>query len=300
MKHLNLTASVGAGAENEPDDVLNIQKALNQIAEKIGLNKPLAEDGEIHTESSDSPTCQAIGLMQQNLCQFHHPDQRIDCHGRTYKALVMALEPEVSYEEMFASGTEPQKGLTDDDFQAAAEVLQCETAAIQAVSEVESAGSGFFSNDLPKILFEAHKFSGFTHHGFDASHPDISSETWDRSLYLGGEKEYHRLKQAMALDSTAALKSASYGRYQIMGFNYQRAGYENVQNFVHSMVSAERNHLMAVIHFIKSNHTLLQAIQTLDWPVFAREYNGPEYAVNHYDLRLQSAYEKYRASMRRS
>ncbi|CAM3520834.1 hypothetical protein VA7868_00876 [Vibrio aerogenes CECT 7868] len=293
MKHLNLTAPVGAGAVNEPDDVLNIQRALNQIAEKIGLTTPLAEDGRILTDNHDSPTCNAIGLMQQTLCQFQHPDMRIDCNGKTHKTLDLALEPEVSFEEMFTAGGSPQQGLTEDDFHAASEVLRCETAAIQAVSEVESAGSGFFSNKLPIILFEAHKFSGFTHHRFDDTHPHISSRKWDRSLYLGGEKEYDRLKQAMALDSTAALKSASYGRYQLMGFNYQSAGYDNVQSLVHSMVTSERNHLMAFIHFIKSNPKLHQAMQRLNWPEFAREYNGPGYAANHYDVRLQTAYEHF-------
>ncbi|WP_367989242.1 N-acetylmuramidase family protein [Vibrio sp. NTOU-M3] len=291
---IHLSSSVGHGGENLTDDVLVIQKTLNQLGDKISLSSPLTEDGQIGDDNEQSPTCQAIGLFQRHLLGFIHPDCRIDKGGKSHQALDSALSADASpVFSLFLPKPEPLKGLSEQDFEQAAEALSCDVAAVKAVSEVESAGSGFFNNGAPAILFEAHQFSKYSQHRFDESHPDISSRKWDRSLYVGGEKEYERLQKAMQLDRTAALKSASYGRYQIMGFNHQASGYDDVESYVRDMFLAERHHLMAFVNFIKSNSKLTQAIQTLDWPSFARYYNGPAYAENHYDEKLQSAYDKH-------
>ncbi|WP_394183022.1 N-acetylmuramidase family protein [Marinomonas posidonica] len=295
MSKLTLSSSVGIGGENQTDDVLVVQKALNAIYEKIELSEPLAEDGEIGEDETDSPTCQAITLLQRHLLGFKNPDALISCNGMTHKALKKALVESEPILSMFLPKIVPEKDLKEADFEQAAELLSCDVAAIKAVSEVESSGSGYFKNNAPCILFEAHQFSKYSGHRFDESHPDISSPKWDRSLYVGGEKEYERLQKAMELDRSAALKSASFGRYQIMGFNHEAAGYEDVESFVSDMFFAERHHLIAFVHFIKSNNRLLEAIQNLDWSTFARYYNGPSYAENHYDEKLQSAYEKHNA-----
>lgn len=93
-------------------------------------------------------------------------------------------------------------------------------SAIKTMAEVETAGKAYFSNGKPKILFEAHIFSRLSNRAFDASHPNISSRTWSRSLYAGGIAEYGRLEDALKLNVSAALQSASWGRFQIMGINY--------------------------------------------------------------------------------
>lgn len=293
MPELTLSSSVGIGGENKTEDVINTQKALNAIREKIGLSEPLSEDGDIGTDASTSKTCQAIELMQSNILGFKNPDGLIGCNGKSHKALTKAVEQITPTLNLFLPKIVPEEGLTDDDYDNAAQLLSCEVAAIKAVSEVESSGSGYFENKAPCILFEAHQFSKYSDHRFDESHPDISSRKWDRSLYVGGEKEYGRLQTAMMLDRSAALKSASFGRYQIMGFNHETAGYDDVETFVRDMFLAERHHLIAFVHFIKSNRRLLDAIQSLDWPTFARYYNGPSYAENHYDEKLQTAYDTH-------
>src|ERR1035437_7175065 len=125
--------------------------------------------------------------------------------------------------------------LTEQNFKDAANTLPIEVAAIKAVSEVESNGSGFFSNDAPKILFEAHSFHTLTNGEYDASHPNISSPVWNKALYYGGIREYDRLNIAKTLNETAALQSASWGKFQIMGGNFKKCGYANVQDFVTDM-----------------------------------------------------------------
>lgn len=294
MDKLTLSATVGVSGVNQHDDVLNVQKALNLIANKIGLKTPLIEDGSIGEYPARTKTCQAIALMQKTLLGYQNPDMRIDVDGKSYQAINNALSGEQTDEiSLFLPKIVPQEGITEEAYQQASQLLACEVPAIKAVSDVESSGSGYFSNGTPCLLFEAQHFSKLTNHQYDESHPDISSPNWNRSLYIGGIKEYMRLQKAMMLNRNAALQSASYGRYQIMGFNHQAAGYAEVESFVRDMFLAEPHHLIAFVNFIKSNKFLLDAIQQKDWPTFARYYNGSAYAKNQYDVKLKNAYEQH-------
>jgi hypothetical protein len=182
--------------------------------------------------------------------------------------------------------------LSDDDLKQAAEQLGCELAALRSVDEVESAGKGFLKSNRPKILFEAHVFSKQTGHRYDNTHPEISSPKWNRRLYKGGEAEYDRLEQAVALDRSSALKSASWGRYQILGLNHASAGFADVEAFVAAMVQSEGEHLRALAMFLKSNPAMLTALRNRDWKEFARLYNGPRYKDNKYDVKLETAYAR--------
>lgn len=182
--------------------------------------------------------------------------------------------------------------ITDLDYQLAAKELGCEVAAIRAVSSVEAAGSGFLPSGKCKILFEAHIFGRLTLHKYDASHPNISAPRWDKSLYKGGEAEWPRLEQAMALDSSAALSSASWGRFQIMGFNFKIAGYKTVEEFVSAMKASEGAHLRAFVKTVQSMG-LADELRRRDWAGFARIYNGAAYAANHYDTKMATAYAMF-------
>ena len=106
-------------------------------------------------------------------------------------------------------------------------------AAIWAVCDIESAGGGFLPDTRPKILLEAHIFGGLTQHRWDATHPNVSSPSWDRSLYgAAGAHQYDRLAEAIALDRAAALESASWGMFQILGTNHAACGFPGVEDYV--------------------------------------------------------------------
>lgn len=184
------------------------------------------------------------------------------------------------------------KLLTEQDFKNAANLLSIEIAVIKAVSEVESKGNGFFADGRPKILFESHIFGSLTKYKYNDTHPNISSKKWDRKLYKGGIKEYDRLNEAMTLDKETALKSTSWGKFQIMGFNYKACGWPDIYTFVDDMYKNENEHLKAFIGFIKANN-LVKYLKTKDWTKFAKAYNGPAYTQNKYDIKLKEAYEKY-------
>lgn len=291
MKFISIQNSVGHKGHNDPEDVEKIQSALNSLADRINLKPLLAVDGQIKENSELSPTCQAIGRFQTSVLCFKKPDYRIDVDGKTHTELNHVCMNKVS--NLFLPSIEPIIGLNEHDYRLAAKALDCDIAAIKAVSEVESNGNGFLVSHKPKILFEAHQFSKYTQRVFDHSHPSLSCKAWNPSLYSGGESEYLRLQQAMTLDRYAALMSTSFGRYQIMGFNHRAAGYDDIETFVRDTFFSESNHLKAFTSFIKSNASLLSAIQTHNWSQFALHYNGSDFARNHYDQKLAAAYKKY-------
>lgn len=183
--------------------------------------------------------------------------------------------------------------LTDQDYQRAALELNCELPAIKAVAEVESRGEGFLSDGRPVILFEAHKFSFYTGGKYDQSHPQISSSTWNKKLYKGGAGEHDRLNIAIELDRRAALMSASWGRFQIMGFNFALAGFVGVEEFVAAMQESEARHLEAFVQIVRS-FDLEDELRRKDWAGFARIYNGQSYRANRYDHKMREAYRRFR------
>ncbi|MBU2710664.1 LysM peptidoglycan-binding domain-containing protein [Zooshikella harenae] len=179
-----------------------------------------------------------------------------------------------------------------DCYQRAANQLDVDHAVVKAVAAVESCGKAFIAKNKPAILFEAHIFSRLTQHQFDEGYPHISSRKWNPKLYKGGLKEYQRLEEAKLLNKKEALKSASWGKFQIMGFNYQLAGFETAEAFVEAMCNSEEAQLMAFVTFIKAHNMMLQALRNHDWAKFAKCYNGPAYAKNRYDTKLAEAYQQ--------
>lgn len=188
--------------------------------------------------------------------------------------------------------------LAAGDIDAEAVALGCASAAVHAVCDIESAGGGFLPDGRPKILFEAHVFGGLTAHRWDGSNPNISAASWDRSLYgASGAHQYDRLHQAIELNRAAALMSASYGMFQIMGTNLRACGFTAIEDFVAAMVESERKQLDAFSGFCRTNHLDVALRSTPPaFATFARGYNGPGYAENAYDVKLAAAYRKWLAN----
>jgi len=184
--------------------------------------------------------------------------------------------------EFIGSGAPFSDGAVED----AAQALGCEVAAVRAVIDVESRG-GYLSDKRPKILFERHYFSRLTKNAFDAAHTDISNRKFGG--YKGGAGEYARLERAMALNRDAALRSASWGAFQIMGDNCRMCGFDTAEDFVAAMVESEDRQLAAFVAFVKSAR-LDDELRRLDWEGFARGYNGPAFRTNNYDKKMAAAY----------
>ena len=207
-----------------------------------------------------------------------------------------------TWETLLFQGEHPVRGITDEDFRKAASLLECDTAALKAVQQVETGGKGgFFSDGRPMILFEGHIFwkqlrlRGIDPHRYAGDNPDIVYEKWTKAHYKGGVKEYDRLERARAINEDAANASASWGMFQIMGFNHAACGEKTVSGFVERMCKSEIDQLLLSARFINGNKAMLEALRKKDWAGFAKLYNGPQYAQNRYDQKLESAYHKNNA-----
>lgn len=189
----------------------------------------------------------------------------------------------------------------------AAARLGVELATVYAVNEVESAGAGFLANGKPKALFERHvmhaRLSLVRNKGDDAAalvaHADQLALTYPNLVsrkpggYAGGTAEHQRIAQARMLDALCADESASWGAFQIMGYHATRLGYASVAEFVRLMHQDENQQFEAFVRFIEKDPALLKALKAKKWAAFAEGYNGPAYARNLYDVKLERAYQRH-------
>lgn len=183
--------------------------------------------------------------------------------------------------------------IQEQDYFESAQLLGCDVAAIKAVAEVESRGYGFNEDGTPKTLFEGHWFSRFTKGKYDEEYPTISYPRFTKKFYgKTQEAEKGRLSLASSLDRQSALMSASWGKFQIMGFNFPVCGFKKIQDFVNAMYRDEDEHLDAFCNYV-INVGLADELRDQRWDDFAYRYNGPEYQKNDYAGKLARAYIKY-------
>jgi LysM repeat protein len=229
------------------------------------------------------------------------------------------------------------KAITDEDWINASHKLECDEAVLKAFSEVESGGRNSFwrlnrgdGASIPAVLFERHYFSRLTGRRFDASHPDLSWRTGYRTkkelgtsdkkmsdgkvdaddIYGDYASAYLRLINAFRLDPEAALKSCSWGKFQIMGDNFKLCGSRDIDDFIRSMCTSEMSQIDLICGFIQNKPaawknvrkksqgkevTLWDAVKTKNWEAIAFNYNGPGYKTFEYDTKLKQAYEKHKA-----
>jgi hypothetical protein len=188
---------------------------------------------------------------------------------------------------------------SEEDFLRAADRLGCSRAVIRAVAEVEAPRGAFeFAEEgggywRPTILFERHYFSRLTSGRFDGLRvPDKplpkppKKDTWIISYPTGGgyglyADQHTKLDYAATVGvrkgypSTrdAALKSCSWGMFQIMGLYHSEAGHETIQSFVNAMFRDAGDHLDAFVSVILARG-LDRALRSKDLQKFKDRYNG--------------------------
>lgn len=163
---------------------------------------------------------------------------------------------------------------------------------LHAVLDVETRGGGFDDLFRPKMLFEPHVFYRELKGGQrdQAVRMGLAYPRWKRNY---PKDSYPRLQKAMAINSEAALRSASWGLGQIMGFNHEMAGYPSASAMVKDFLDDEEDHLTAMVQFIKSAG-LDDELRRHDWHGFARGYNGSAYAKHGYHTKLARAFKKWK------
>lgn len=282
-----ITSAVGRGAPNKPADVLAVQQLL--VRHGIWLWPAAAPRV---TGQFDAITANAIVQFQKTAAALKSPNGLVEPGSFTLRQLERSSIPKPKH-AIFSPLCfyHPAIGLTVKDYDAAAATLKCERAVIQAVARTETKRTPWEEQGRPTILFERHWFSKLTGGRYDRTHPDISNPV--QGGYGRFSEQFPKLDRAAVLDESAALQSASWGTFQIMGLNYSPAGFKTVQGFVSAMMESEQRHLDAFVAFILSNTHLTKAVRTRNWSDFAYRYNGPDYKKNHYDTEMASAYADF-------
>jgi hypothetical protein len=182
-------------------------------------------------------------------------------------------------------------------------------SVLAAVLKVESSGRGFANDGRTIIRFENHIFrnqwGAANSTSFDKLFQCDAKQGWKGHQWRKAEtaawepchkdhaQEWDVLTFARTLDETAALKSASYGAGQIMGFNHKTVGYPDVQTMVKKFDEGIKPQLDAVIAFIKANNLCIKGLKANDYVMFARGYNGSGQA-DAYAARIRDAAAAYK------
>lgn len=186
------------------------------------------------------------------------------------------------------------KKLDDIDLPRIGRLIKVGEDEVHALIDVETNGGGFDDQGRPKMLFEPHVFwreLGPTRQAVAAS-KGLAYPKWGQNPYP--KDSYPRLKAAMMIDRACALRSASWGLGQIMGFNSKLAGYVSAEAMVIAFLDDEEVHLDAMVRFI-INECLDDDLREHRWEAFARGYNGPGYAKNGYHTKLASRFAHWQA-----
>lgn len=197
------------------------------------------------------------------------------------------------------AGHDTAKLLHQRDIERVADELGVEVAAVMAINEIESRGSGFLPDGRVVILFERHIMRRrLEHYGvnpgdWEDAHPDIVNRS--TGGYQGLAREWPRIGLAWSIHPDAAIESASWGLFQLMGFHWQRLGYAGPAAMMDAMRESEGAQLDAFMRFIRTDRDLHRALQRLDWGRVATLYNGPSH--QGYDRKLQAAYDRHSAAL---
>ena len=180
--------------------------------------------------------------------------------------------------------------------QAVAELVDIPIQILVAVIGVETSGKAFDVDRRMTIRFENHIFyREWGRHNeeifdkyFDFNRESVSqnwkNHRWRRTedsewleVHTSQMREWDVLNFARRLDDGAALRSISMGLPQIMGFNYRRIGYINVQRMFLHFKRSTHAQILGLMDYVKGagpTSDLLKTLQRSDYVSFIRGYNG--------------------------
>jgi hypothetical protein len=158
-------------------------------------------------------------------------------------------------------------------------------AALIAFIKVESGGRGFSSDNKLIIQFEPRWFA--------KKQPYAPSGKWSLNGIEKQSQEWIAFNDACQISRESAIESTSLGLPQIMGFHWKRLGYASAFGMWDDFSAGEKNQLIALVNFIKTDKRLFNAIKELDWHIVAMIYNGAGYAA----LAHKIGREPYNVSM---
>lgn len=166
-----------------------------------------------------------------------------------------------------------------------ADRIGCDIAAIKAVIEVEASGEWYKPNGSFVRRFEPHHLPAHLQKavGF--------SGNWRDSLRLTARRRAEMFLKSHAMDAEAACKAASWGAFQIMGFNAHRSGFSGAVAMVQAFEEDIQAQLDAFTNFVFTINADGD-IRAHNWTAFARKYNGSG-QPHVYAAKIERAYTKH-------
>ncbi|MBV7477385.1 N-acetylmuramidase domain-containing protein [Pseudomonas sp. PDM31] len=203
-------------------------------------------------------------------------------------------------------GTPCDLGVTDvtkNHFELLADELGVEREVLRAIAVAETGDKAPFREYEPGkrhalILYERHYMrrlllaSGMSQYEVNAlsmSEPKIVHVYEASYVYGSLDEQYSRLKRAREINDAAAVKSCSWGKFQVMG-EYYRHLYSNIEELEEAQNYCALQHLQYFKVFLVEEKKLIGPMRSKDWLQIAQKYNGK--GQIGYDVKIRSAYEK--------
>jgi hypothetical protein len=183
--------------------------------------------------------------------------------------------------------------IKEDDYKEVSKRLGIEVEVMKAIAKQESKRNSFWKKGQATILFERHKMwkylkkTGKTDDELKElkkKYPRIVNNS--AGGYGQYSEQYEKLKTAKEINYTCALKSCSWGKFQVMGFNYAVA-FSSPEEMEKAVNMCELQQFNFFVGYLENTNGLLNAMKNKDWESIAEKYNGsswkttnPDYANN--------------------
>jgi hypothetical protein len=199
--------------------------------------------------------------------------------------------------------------ITDEHYQNLAKDIGVEAKVFKTVAIVESGGRKSFINlnglQKAKILYERHYMYRFLKKiktedeltKLKKTSPDLVHNVGtykDPNAKYGSEiEQFDKLAKAKKINNNTAIKSCSWGKFQVMGKYYDNL-YSSPNELEEAMNMCEVQHFAYFKVYLKdvTGAGMIKAMKEKNWNKIAELYNGPDYAKNKYHTKMKNEYNK--------
>lgn len=193
--------------------------------------------------------------------------------------------------------------ITDEHYQAASERLGVEVAMMQAIAKQESKRNSFWEAGQATILFERHKMWKYLKEDAGKTDAELAELKEQYPLIVNNNSggyglysaQYEKLATAKEIHYTSAVKSCSWGKFQVMGFNYAVA-FDSPEELEEAVNKCELQQFQLFLGYLENTTGLVQAMINKDWETIASKYNGANWRTHnpHYASNLEQYYNEFK------
>jgi hypothetical protein len=281
----------------EADSTLKNTKMLPEKGDKITLEIPQ------NWFRKDMFILACVKVFSKDVCQrvSIDPDPQaaknriIVCESCIYKSTIKGGCKSMGYKYGYIAG--------DAEYAEAAKNLNIEVELIKAIGEKESRGLGFKRVGQALILFERHlmrenllltkKYSSTQINVWSQKYPSVVNI--DSGDY--NPSSYDKLEIAKTIDVDCAIKSCSWGHFQVLGrYFYYDNLYSSPVEFERAMNACDLHQFNYFIAYLKNTNGMIKALSDKNWERIADLYNGLGWRTKNktYPSDVKKYYERFK------